>query len=90
MTEHEIERTLWALHMGAGAPLTVRSGPSTGATAVGSVPDGAKVTIKCQKHGSQVTGTYGTTTLWDYIGTGYISDAYVNTGSDGQVAPTCQ
>lgn len=73
----------------SGAPLTVRSGPSTGATAVGSVPDGAKVTITCQKHGSSVTGTYGTTTLWDFIGTGYVSDAYVNTGSDGQVAPTC-
>ena len=40
-------------------------------------------------HGSQVTGTFGTTTLWDNIGTGYISDAYVNTGSDGQVAPNC-
>ena len=25
-----------------------------------------------------------------FIGTGYISDAYVNTGSDGQVAPTCK
>lgn len=73
-----------------GAALTIRSGPSTGASAVGSVPDGAPVTISCQKHGTQVTGTYGTTTLWDFIGSGYISDAYVNTGSDGQVAPTCQ
>ena len=73
----------------AGPSLTVRSGPSTGATAVGSVADGAKVTITCQKHGSSVTGTYGTTTLWDFIGTGYVSDAYVSTGSDGQVAPTC-
>lgn len=74
----------------SGASLTVRSSPSTGATAVGSVGDGAKVTITCQKTGSSVTGTYGTTTLWDFIGTGYISDAYVNTGSDGQVAPTCK
>lgn len=73
----------------AGPSLTIRSGPSTGATAVGSVADGAKVTITCQKHGSSVTGTYGTTTLWDFIGTGYVSDAYVSTGSDGQVAPTC-
>ncbi|WP_276572657.1 peptidoglycan DD-metalloendopeptidase family protein [Nannocystis pusilla] len=73
----------------AGAPLTVRSGPSTGSTAVGSVQDGAKVTITCQKHGTSVSGTYGTTTLWDFIGTGYVSDAYILTGSDGQVAPTC-
>jgi hypothetical protein len=73
----------------SGLPLTVRSSPSTGATAVGSVADGAKVTITCQKHGTSVTGTYGTTTLWDFIGNGYVSDAYVSTGSDGQVAPTC-
>ena len=73
----------------AGPSLTIRATPSTNGTAVGSVADGAKVTITCQKHGSQVTGTYGTTTLWDFIGKGYVSDAYVNTGADGQVAPTC-
>jgi hypothetical protein len=72
-----------------GVALTVRSSPSTSATAVGSVADGAKVTISCQKNGTSVTGTYGTTSLWDFIGNGYVSDAYVNTGSDGQVAPTC-
>ena len=74
----------------AGSPLTVRSGPSTGSSAVGTVADGATVTISCQIRGESVTGTYGTTTLWDRIGTGrYISDAYVYTGSDGQVAPNC-
>jgi hypothetical protein len=73
----------------SGADLTVRAKPSTSSTAVGSVDDGAQVTIKCQTHGTSVTGTYGTTTLWDFIGTGYVSDAYVSTGSDGQVAPTC-
>src|SRR5690606_23571760 len=74
----------------AGAPLNVRSAPSTSAGVVGSVADGASVKITCQRHGSTVSGTYGTTSLWDYIGTGYISDAYVHTGSDGQVAPTCK
>jgi len=74
----------------AGAPLTVRSGPGTGYTAVGSVADGTKVLISCQAVGTSVTGTYGTSKLWDKIGPGrYIADAYVNTGSDGQVAPTC-
>lgn len=72
-----------------GVALTVRSGPSTGSSAVGSVADGAKINITCQKNGTSVTGTYGTTTLWDFIGNGYVSDAYVLTGSDGQVAPTC-
>jgi len=74
----------------AGAPLTVRAGASTSTAAVGTVADGATVTISCQKRGESITGTYGTSTLWDKIGTGrFIADAYVSTGSDGQVAPTC-
>lgn len=73
-----------------GASLSVRSQPTTNSDKVGSVEDGDKVTITCQIHGSSVSGTYGTTTLWDFIGTGYVSDAYVSTGSDGQVAPTCK
>lgn len=73
----------------AGAPLTIRAGASTSTAAVGSVADGATVRITCQKRGQSITGTYGTSTLWDKIGTGYIADAYVSTGSDGQVAPTC-
>jgi hypothetical protein len=73
----------------AGAPLTIRAGTSTSTAAIGSVADGATVRITCQKRGQSISGTYGTSTLWDKIGTGYVSDAYVSTGSDGQVAPTC-
>ncbi|WP_139488067.1 peptidoglycan DD-metalloendopeptidase family protein [Brevibacillus dissolubilis] len=74
----------------SGTPLTVRSGPGTGYTAVGSLADGTKVTIYCQTRGTSVTGTYGTSDIWDRIGTGqYIADAYVYTGSDGLVAPSC-
>jgi uncharacterized protein YraI len=73
----------------SGPSLTVRTGPGTGYAAVGSVADGTYVTITCQKHGTTVSGTYGTSSLWDRIGAGYIADAYVSTGSDGQVAPTC-
>lgn len=73
----------------SGVDLTVRSGPSTSFAAVGSVADGANVTITCQKVGQSVTGTFGTTSLWDNIGSGFVSDAFVATGSDGQVAPTC-
>jgi uncharacterized protein YraI len=73
----------------SGLPLTVRTGPGTGYAAVGSLADGTHVTIRCQKYGQRISGTYGTTRLWDKIGSGYISDAYVYTGSDGRVAPTC-
>lgn len=73
----------------SGAALTIRAGASSSTAAIGSVADGAFVTISCQKVGQSVTGTYGTTTLWDKIGAGYVSDAYVSTGSDGRVAPDC-
>lgn len=74
----------------SGLPLTVRSGPGTGYSAVGSLADGTGVTISCQTIGSTVTGTYGTSAIWNKIGTGrYIADAYTYTGSDGFVAPLC-
>lgn len=73
----------------AGAPLTIRQGASTSTAALGSVADGANVTISCQKTGQSVTGTYGTSKLWDKIGAGFVADAYVSTGSDGRVAPDC-
>ncbi|MGN9919664.1 peptidoglycan DD-metalloendopeptidase family protein [Micromonospora palomenae] len=76
----------------AGADLTVRSGPGTGYSAVGSVADGASVTIYCQTTGTTVTGTYGTSSIWDRIGSGrFISDAYVYTGYDGWIpnVPRC-
>ena len=73
----------------AGEALHVRASASLSASIVDTVPDGSYVAISCQKRGSSVTGTYGTTTLWDKIGAGYVSDAFISTGSDGQVAPTC-
>lgn len=75
----------------AGAALTVRSGPHVGSTAVGSVADGASITIDCQTYGDTVTGTYGTSNVWDHVPAkgGYVSDAYVYTGSDTLVAPLC-
>jgi Bacterial SH3 domain len=66
-----------------GGNLNVRSGPGTGYAIVGSVANGATVQIYCQAIGTTVTGTYGTTNIWDRIGTNqYVSDAYVNTGYD--------
>ncbi|MEW2383552.1 peptidoglycan DD-metalloendopeptidase family protein [Micromonospora sp. NPDC047707] len=76
----------------SGTPLTVRSGPGTGYDAVGTVADGATVTIRCQTSGTTVTGTYGTSSIWDRIGAGrYIADAYVYTGHDGYIpnVPRC-
>ncbi|WP_245677665.1 M23 family metallopeptidase [Chondromyces crocatus] len=73
----------------SGINLTVRAAASTSSAAVGSLANGTKVTITCQKQGTSVTGTYGTSSLWNYIGTGYVADAYVYTGSNSQILPTC-
>jgi surface antigen len=74
----------------SGATLTVRSGPGTGYSAVTTIAKGTKVTISCQTYGSTVKGTYGTSNIWDKIGSGrFVSDAYVYTGRDGFVAPKC-
>jgi surface antigen len=75
----------------SGTALSVRSGAGTGYGSVGSVADGGSVTISCQTRGTTITGTYGTSSVWDKITSpaGYVADAYVYTGSDGTVAPPC-
>lgn len=73
----------------SGIALNVRAGASTNTSIVGSLADGTYITIKCQKYGQSLTGTYGTSTLWDKVGSGYVADVYVATGSDGRVAPLC-
>lgn len=63
-----------------GAGLYVRSAPSPSAGRVGRLSSGATVTVKCQAPGTRVSGTQGTTSLWDRLTTGgYVSAAYVAT-----------
>jgi uncharacterized protein YraI len=81
------------LHYYSVAPgyrLNVRSGPGTGYGIVRVLPEGAKVPIYCQTPGTNVTGPYGASNIWDNIDDGqYVSDAYILTGSDGYVRPRC-
>ncbi|GGJ46077.1 SH3 domain-containing protein [Streptomyces brasiliensis] len=73
-----------------GVRLNVRSGPGTTYGIVRVLPEGARVPIFCQTTGTTVTGPYGTSKIWDNIDNGeYVSDAYVYTGSDGNVASPC-
>jgi len=73
-----------------GVRVNVRSGPGTSHSIVRILAAGVSVPIYCQQPGTKVTGTYGTTTIWDCIGSAeYISDAYVYTGSSGYIAPRC-
>lgn len=73
-----------------GYRVNVRSGPGTRYQVVRVLQYGARVPINCQKPGERVTGPYGTSNLWDNIANGqFVSDAYVNTGTDGYVAVRC-
>lgn len=73
-----------------GYRLNVRSGPGTGYPIVRVLSEGSRVRIYCQTTGTWVSGPYGTSNVWDNIGSGqYVSDAYIYTGSDGYVAPRC-
>lgn len=73
-----------------GVQLKVRSGPGTGYSVVRVLSGGSRIQILCQTSGTTVSGTYGTSSIWDCIGGDeYVSDAYVNTGSDGYVTSRC-
>ncbi|MDQ0951662.1 uncharacterized protein YraI [Streptomyces phaeochromogenes] len=73
-----------------GYTVNVRSGPGTGYSIVGTLRVGSSVRIYCQTPGETISGPYGTTNIWDNVANGeYVSDAYVNTGSDGYVAARC-
>jgi hypothetical protein len=73
-----------------GQTLGVRYVPRQNATQYRQLPDGGKALITCQTRGSKVTGTFGTSRIWNHLKNGgYVSDAYVYTGSDGRAAPPC-
>jgi hypothetical protein len=74
----------------AGSPLNVRGGASTTAAIKGLAANYSKLLIECYVNGESVTGPFGTSTIWDRVGPGhYVSDAYLQTGSDLPVAPAC-
>ncbi|MGW0563438.1 hypothetical protein ACWDZ4_23240 [Streptomyces sp. NPDC003016] len=73
-----------------GHRLNVRSGPGTQYRLTKTLPYDVRAPVHCQKPGETATGPYGTSNLWDNIADGqFVSDAYVNTGRDGHVAPRC-
>ncbi|RSD26020.1 hypothetical protein [Amycolatopsis eburnea] len=74
----------------AGDPMNVRASASTSAAIKGLAANYAKVNIECYVEGDTVTGKFGTSNIWDRIGPGhYVSDTYLQTGSDLPVAPKC-
>ncbi|MFF5052934.1 peptidase M23 [Micromonospora sp. NPDC000663] len=73
-----------------GGALTRRAGPGSGYGSLGSLGDGATVTVSCSANGTSHTGRYGTTALWDRLSDGsWVSDAYLWTGVNGPVNGWC-
>jgi hypothetical protein len=68
-------------------PVSVQDGPgnewydATGFT----VSEGEHVEIVCQTYGEKAPDTK----LWDYIGSGWVSDRHLETGTSDPVAPGC-
>lgn len=90
--ESAFAQEVWVRFTG-GQGLWTRTGPGWNADLVEALPEGTSVTLLCQTRGEQI---YGPTTsdLWDYVQladgrTYYVSDVYVESGSNDQVAPSC-
>jgi len=82
---------LGTVNVARGYTLTVRRRPNSAARRVRSVADGQTVHIVCQTTGQETTGRFGTTRIWDKLARGgFVSDAYIYTGSDRRVARDCR
>ena len=77
----------------SGGALRVRSAPNTNSSVVGSVANGSQVDLFCYRRGQKVTGTYGTSDIWNKISKNsnqFVADVYVYTGSDNPIVPACK
>jgi hypothetical protein len=72
--------------IGAAALTTAGTLPAHAATGTVVTDSGTGVVIRS----GNATGKFGRSLIWDHVpGKGFISDAYVDTGSSGLVAPLC-
>lgn len=73
--------------------INIRSEPNTSGAPIGSVPDGVPLLLQCSTYGEYVTSAGGTTNVWDQVTyngvTGYVADAYINTGQLTPAVPGC-
>ncbi|MFC4159259.1 peptidoglycan DD-metalloendopeptidase family protein [Chitinimonas lacunae] len=71
--------------------VNLRSAPSLNASILGTVRDGTTVQISCYKLGDWVTGMWQQTNIWNRLSNGqWISDGFVDTGSNNPVVPMCK
>jgi hypothetical protein len=85
--------TMWASVAWATAGINIRPEPNTSAPSIGSVPDGVPLLLQCSTSGEYETSAGGTTNVWDQVTydgvTGYVADAFINTGQLTPAVPGC-
>ncbi|MBK6872321.1 MAG: CHAP domain-containing protein [Kineosporiaceae bacterium] len=73
--------------------LNFRSAPTGSSGLLGCIPVNTNIVIDCTAGGTTVSGPYGASNLWDHTTyggrPGYVSDAWVYTGTAAAVAPSC-
>ncbi|WP_166677832.1 M23 family metallopeptidase [Amycolatopsis arida] len=78
------------VNSGNYSSVNLRSGPGLSYDVVGTVSHGTVVRIACTARGDAVDGVWGRTDLWNKLDTGrWISDGFLDTGSNDPVAPAC-
>jgi hypothetical protein len=84
---------VWAPVAWATAGINMRPEPDTSAPPIGNVPDGVPLLLQCSTYGQSVTSAGGTTSVWDQVTydgvTGYVADAFINTGQLTPAVPGC-
>jgi hypothetical protein len=81
--------TVWA-----SPCLNLRNGPNVADSLIGCIPYKTRIVIICTSSSNPpVSGPWGATSLWDETTwnsqTGFVSDAWVYTGTANAVAPAC-
>ena len=84
---------VWAPVAWATVGINIRPEPDTIEPPIGSVPDGVPLLLQCSTYGQSVTSAGGTTSVWDQVtydgATGYVADAFINTGQLTPAVPGC-
>ncbi|MFG1780427.1 peptidoglycan DD-metalloendopeptidase family protein [Micromonospora sp. NPDC049051] len=78
------------VYVPSGLPLNIRNAPALSGAVIGSIPNGNTVTITCHVRGDSVQGFAGVTNIWNKLsGGGWVTDGFLETGSNGPVVPLC-
>src|SRR5450759_3792530 len=67
--------------------VNIRTAPNTSSASAGKIYVGQNVPIVCSVVGERVTDSVGSSSNWDYVDGGWVSDEFVQTYN--QIAPRC-